>query len=338
MDIDRLIEDVNEGKDLTEQSSYDMIKAMINSSITSSQTGQLLRGLKTKGETVDELVGASLALRDASEKLDIKLSNAVDTCGTGGDHSNTFNISTTATFVAAGAGVKIAKHHNRAISSRSGSADLLEELGIDIEASRKKAVSALEEVGLTFIFAPAYHKAVKNVATVRKELKIRTIFNLLGPLTNPTALTRHVTGVFGSEYALKMAEALKRLGSTRAFILHGIEDRLDEASTTCSTLVVELDNDMIKSYKIEPEDLGIKRVMLKDIAGGDSKANKEIAIRVLDGKVSAHSDIVILNGAFIIMAAGLTDDIHEAKDRATASLLSGQARRKLDQLVEFFKS
>jgi anthranilate phosphoribosyltransferase len=258
----------------------------------------------------------------------------VDTSGTGGDASGTFNISTATAFVTAGAGVRVAKHGNRSISSKCGSADVMEALGVKIQLSPERTVQCLREVGICFLYAPDLHPAMKQVQTVRRELRMRTMFNLLGPLTNPARASGQVVGVYSIDLVEKLAEALSMLGLRRALVVHGL-DGLDEITITGPTRVAEVREGMVRTYEVTPEEFGFKCAPLADIRGSDAPENAEIIRALLSGKKSAHRDVVLLNCAAALVAAGRADHIAEAVPIAAHSIDSGAATKMLDALARF---
>ncbi|HEU5411686.1 MAG TPA: anthranilate phosphoribosyltransferase [Candidatus Acidoferrales bacterium] len=304
----------------------------------------LLIALRMKGETVDELVGFATAMRrhatpifaPGHSRADEML---VDTCGTGGDGCNTFNISTAAAFVVAGAGVRVAKHGNRAASSRTGAADVLEQLGVVIEQPAARVRQAIEEIGIGFLFAPAIHTAMKHAMPARRALGVRTVFNLLGPLTNPAGAAAQVVGVSTPHLTELLARALAELGVRRAFVVHGA-DGLDEISLSAETHVAEVSGGTIRAYKISPEDFGLHRAPLEAIAGGDAKANAEIIHKILGRSLlyrahTPHRDIVLANASAALVAAGRAGSFKDGVRLAAESIDSGAAREKLDSLVRF---
>jgi anthranilate phosphoribosyltransferase len=322
---------------------------------TDAQIAALLIALRMKGETVEEIVGFAEAIRAAAAPLPIERSGAaiavtgtgrealaeecendslVDTSGTGGDASGTFNISTATALVTAGAGVRVAKHGNRSISSKCGSADVVEALGVNIQLSPERAAQCLREVGICFLFAPNLHPAMKQVQGVRRELRMRTMFNLLGPLTNPARANGQVVGVYSLELVEKLAEALSMLGLRRALVVHGL-DGLDEITVTGVTRIAEAREGSVRSFEVEPEEFGMKRAALEQISGGDVVENAEIIRAVLGGEKSPRRDVVLLNAAAALVAAGRADHIAGAVPLAEKSIDSGAAAGKLQALVQF---
>jgi len=317
---------------------------------TDAQIAALLVALRMKGETVEEIVGFAEAIRAAATPLPISLVGAreasaldlsgtgldalVDTCGTGGDASGTFNISTAAAFVTAGAGVHVAKHGNRSLTSKCGSADVMEALGVNIQLSPARAAQCLREIGICFLYAPDLHVSMKQVQKVRRELRLRTMFNLLGPLTNPAHASGQVVGVYALEMVEKLAEALSMLGLHRALVVHGL-DGLDEITITGPTRVAEARDGIVRTYEVDPEEFDMKRATLEDISGGDAAENAVIVREVLSGKPSPRRDVVLLNSAAALVAAGRTDHLADAIPMAAQSIDSGAAAAKLSALVNF---
>ena len=322
---------------------------------TDAQIAALLIALRMKGETVEEIVGFAEAIRAAAAPLPIERNGAaiavtgtgrealaeecendslVDTSGTGGDASGTFNISTATALVTAGAGVRVAKHGNRSISSKCGSADVVEALGVDIQLLPERAAQCLREVGICFLYAPNLHPAMKQVQGVRRELRMRTMFNLLGPLTNPARANGQVVGVYSLELVEKLAEALSMLGLRRALVVHGL-DGLDEITITGVTRIAEAREGSVRSFEVEPEEFGMKRAPLEQISGGDAAENAGIIQAVLGGERSPRRDVVLLNAAAALVAAGRADHLAAAMPLAVRSIDSGAALGKLQALVRF---
>lgn len=318
-------------EDLTEDETRIVINEIMNKEAASSQIGAFLLGLKIKGETTDEILGAIRALRDNMIKIDVDRNNLIDTCGTGGDGGKTFNISTASAIIAASGGAKVAKHGNRAISSKSGSADVLKELGIDINMKKEDSEREILNKGMSFLFAPNYHNAMRNVANERAELKIRTIFNLVGPLSNPASLTGQLLGVYDDKLMKTIAEVLSKLGLNRALIVHG-DDGLDEITITTTTSIYEVTLGEIKNYKLDPTSYGIKKASLNDIGGGNPKENSKIILDILKGKRSSKRDIVVLNSAAALYVGEIVDSIEEGIIKANYLIDSGLAYKKYIQL------
>ena len=312
---------------------------------TDAQIAALLVALHMKGETVEEIVGFAEAIRQAATPLPVHRNSTVDvsgterdalvdTCGTGGDASGTFNISTATALVVAGAGVRVAKHGNRSVTSKCGSADVMEALGVNIGLPPARVAACLEEVGMAFLFAPAMHSAMKYVQPARRELRLRTVFNLLGPLTNPAQASAQVVGVYSAELVEKLAEALSMLGLRRALVVHG-NDGLDEITITTSTRVAEVRDGAVRTYEVTPEDFGLRQATMDDISGGDAAANAEIIREILIGKKFPCRDVTLLNAAAALVAGGKANHIAEAIPIAADAIDSGAAGRKLEALVRF---
>ena len=312
---------------------------------TDAQIAALLVALHMKGETVEEIVGFAEAIRSAAVPLDLHPNHMVDvsgtgrdalvdTCGTGGDASGTFNISTATALVVAGAGVRVAKHGNRSVTSKCGSADVMEALGVNINLPPARLAVCLEEIGITFLFAPAVHSAMKYVQSARRELRLRTVFNLLGPLTNPAHASAQVVGVYSVALVEKLAEALSMLGLHRALVVHGL-DGLDEITITGPTRIAELREGTVRTYEVTPEEFGMNRGTLDEISGGDAAANAYIIRDILAGKKSPRKDVVLLNAAAALLAAGKVDHLADALPLASKSIDSGAASEKLQALVRF---
>jgi anthranilate phosphoribosyltransferase len=324
-------------QDLTAADARAAMQTILRGEASPPQIAGFLVALRMKGETVDELVGFARAMREMAVPVNHGLAGEalLDTCGTGGDGAGTFNISTVAAFVVAGAGVRVAKHGNRAISSKGGgSADLLESLGIDITFSPEDAARAIREVGIGFLFAPAIHTAMKHAQPVRRELQLRTVFNLLGPLTNPAGATAQVVGAPSAKAARLMAGALAALGLPRGFVVHG-SDGLDEITTTGPTLVFEIRNGAVEQRTLDTYDFGVPRAAPEKLKGGDAARNAEIANAILAGETGAARDIVLVNAAAGLVAAGKVDTFLEGVAAAVVSIDSGAARGKVEALARF---
>jgi anthranilate phosphoribosyltransferase len=348
--IDSMITDAlqriaNERESLTREEARAVMTEVFSGGATDAQIAALLVALHMKGETVEEIVGFAEAMRSAAEPLPLRQSSGlsvsstgrdllVDTCGTGGDARGTFNISTASAFVVAGAGVRVAKHGNRSLSSKCGSADVMEALGVKISLPPAVLARCLEEVGIVFLFAPAMHSAMKYVQPARRELRLRTIFNLLGPLTNPARASAQVVGVYSLDLVEKLAEALSMLGVHRALVVHGL-DGLDEITITGPTRIAEVRDGNVRTYEVTPEEFGIKRATLEELSGGDAAANAAIIRDILAGKKSPRRDVVLLNTAAALVAAGKTEHLGDALPFAARSIDSGAAAGKLDALVRF---
>ena len=345
MIIDSLHRIANDRQSLTRVEAHDVMTEILGGECTDAQIAAFLVALHMKGETVEEIVGFAEAIREAAAPLRIHQDSAldvsgtgrdalVDTCGTGGDASGTFNISTATAFVAAGAGVRVAKHGNRSLTSKCGSADVMEALGVNIGLPSDKLAACLDEIGIVFLFAPAMHAAMKHVQTARRELRLRTVFNLLGPLTNPANASAQVVGVYSVELVEKLAEALSMLGLQRAMVVHGL-DGLDEITITAPTRIAEVRGGNVRSYEVTPEEFGIPRTSVEEIQGGDAAGNATIIRNVLAGKKSPQRDVVLLNAAAALVVAGKADHLRDALPLAAESIDSGSAARKLKALVAF---
>ncbi len=328
---------VVDGSDLKENEMVSAMTEIMEGDVTDSQLAAFLTALHVKGETVAEIVGAAKVMRAKAEKLNIKATPLVDTCGTGGDGANTFNISTASALVAAGAGVNIAKHGNRAVSSRSGSADVLKCLGVNLDASLPTVKRCVEKAGIGFLFAPLMHKAMKHAAGVRKELGFRTIFNVLGPLTNPANAQAQVLGVFDAKWVQPLAEVLDELGCSHALVVHGV-DGLDEITLTGESHIAELKKGKVSSYNLDPDKLGFEICFSEDLKGGTPEENAAMIEAILNGEKGPRRDIVLLNSAAAIYVAGKTDSLELAIQLAADSIESGKAREKLEDLCRITNS
>lgn len=297
---------------------------------TDAQIGAFLTALRIKGETVEEIAGAARIMREKAFKINAP-ENVVDTCGTGGDMSGTFNISTTTAIVVAACGIPVAKHGNRSISSQSGSADVLEALGVNIELPPEKVEECLKETNFGFLFAPLFHPAMKFAVVPRREIGIRTIFNILGPLTNPANAKRQILGVFSSKLTATLAAVLGSLGAVDAMVVHG-EDGLDEITICDGTRVSRFKDGKVESFFISPEDFGFKRADLVDLIGGGKKENAEIILSILNGEISPRRDIVLMNSAAAVVVAGLTEDLKTARQIAEDAIDSKKAIKKLEEI------
>jgi anthranilate phosphoribosyltransferase len=335
----------NHRESLSRQEAREVMTEIFSGKATDAQIAALLVALHMKGETVEEIVGCAEAIREAAEPLPIQESATlivsgtgrdalVDTCGTGGDASGTFNISTATAFVVAGAGVRVAKHGNRSLSSKCGSADVMEVLGVKISLPTAVLASCLEDVGMVFLFAPSIHSAMKYVQPARRQLRLRTIFNLLGPLTNPAGASAQVVGVYSVDLVEKLAEALSMLGLHRALVVHGL-DGLDEITITGPTRIAEVRDGKVRTYEVTPEEFGMKRGKLEDISGGDAYTNAAIIRDILSGTRSHKRDVVLLNAAAALVAAGKSDNLANAIPLAEQSIDSGAAAAKMHALVQF---
>jgi len=328
---------VIEGKDLTQAETAEAFDLIMSGEATPAQIGAFIVALRMKGESVDEIAGGALSMRRHAVFIDPGGLPVVDTCGTGGDTCGTFNISTTAAFVVAGAGVPVTKHGNRAISSKCGSADLLEELGVNIDVTPEIIEECVRDVGIGFLFAPKLHPAMKHAMGPRRELGVRTIFNMLGPLTNPAGAKGQIIGVFSPELTEPFANVLRMLGSKRAFVVHG-NDGMDEITTTTTTRVSELVNGKVHTHEFDPLAFIENYADTSDLAGGDRATNAGITRRVLSGEKGPCRDIVCLNAAAAIAAGGKADNIQHGWKLAQESIDSGKARKALDGLIKATKT
>ncbi len=315
---------------LSEQEMSECIKEIMEGRATDAQIGGFLTALRMKGETVDEITGAAKIMRQKATTIKAP-EGVIDTCGTGGDMLHTFNISTTTAFVIAGAGIPVAKHGNRSVSSQSGSADVLEALGLKIDLSPEKVERCLFETGFGFLFAPLFHPAMKFAIGPRREIGIRTIFNILGPITNPAGAKKQVIGVFSEKLTEILAMVLGNLGAKDAMVVHG-EDGLDEVSTSGKTMVSRFRNGKLESFFVQPEDFGIFRNNIEQIRGGDKKKNAAITLSILKGEKGPKRDIVLVNSAIAFIIAGLTQDFKVARSIAEDSIDSGKALKKLEEV------
>jgi anthranilate phosphoribosyltransferase len=323
-----------EGLDLTREEATAAMQCIMNGEATDAQIGGFLVAMRLKGETVEEIASFARVMREKAVWIDPGGVEVLDTCGTGGDGAHTFNISTVAAFVAAGAGIRVAKHGNRSVSSKCGSADVLLELGIRIDLPPERVSACLHEVGIAFLFAPLLHASMKYAIGPRRELGVRTFFNILGPMTNPAGASRQLMGVYSHDLVEKIAGVLADLGSERAFVVHG-SDGLDEITTTGESTVAEISGGGISQLTVAPEDFGIPRASRDDLTGGSAKENAALLTAVLSGEKGPARDIVLLNSAFAICAGGLADTPGEGFRLARESLDSGAALEKYRKLKEF---
>lgn len=331
VDFKALIAHLATGANLSREQAAGAFDIMMSGEATPSQMGALLMALRVRGETVDEITGAVSAMRSKMLRVEAP-ANAVDVVGTGGDASGSYNISTCAAFIVAGAGVPVAKHGNRALSSRSGAADVLSALGIKIDLAPEAISRCIHEAGIGFMFAPSHHPAMKHVGPTRVELGTRTIFNLLGPLSNPADVKRQMVGVFSKQWVEPLAHVLKNLGSERAMVVHG-SDGLDEITTSGPTTVASLENGNVRMFEISPEDVGLMRAPREALLGGDAQTNADALKSVLEGKKGAFYDIAVFNAAAALAVAGVAKDLKGGVVLAQASIKSGEAEGRLDRLI-----
>ena len=323
------------GEHLTVEEASEALNTIMTGQATDVQIAGLLIALRAKGETVDEIVGFAKTMREHAVKISIDDPNAIDMCGTGGDCSGTFNISTIASFVSAGAGVTVAKHGNKSVSSRAGSADLLATLGVNIQCSPEVTQECINSIGIGFLFAPLFHPAMKYAAKPRMELGVRSIFNMLGPLTNPAGIKRQLIGVYQPEITSTIASALQKLGAEKACVVHS-KDGLDEVSLADETTVNEVEKEATtKEYKLKPSDFGFPNYERKYFMGGDKESNAKIALNILKGEKSPARDIVVANSALGIYVAGKAKSLLEARQMAEESIDSNRAYDKLQKLIEY---
>jgi anthranilate phosphoribosyltransferase len=330
-DFKALIGKVATGAALTRDEAAGAFDVMMSGEATPSQMGGLLMALRVRGETIDEITGAVATMRAKMLKVEAP-PDAIDVVGTGGDASGSYNISTCAALIVAGAGVPVAKHGNRALSSRSGAADVLAALGVRIDLAPDGISRCIAEAGIGFMFAPAHHPAMKHVGPTRVELATRTIFNLLGPLSNPAGVRRQMIGVFSRHWVEPLAQVLKNLGAERAYVVHG-SDGLDEITTSGPTSVAALENGAVKTFEIAPEDVGLPKAKPEALRGGDAEANAAALLAVLKGSKGPFRDIAVFNAAAALVVAGRTKDLKEGVTAAKKSLDSGEAEGRLDRLI-----
>jgi len=336
MSLVPFLEIVISKRDLDAAQAREAMLSILDGAASTAQIAAFLVALRMKGETVQEVVGFARAMREKAARVDPgpDARPLVDTCGTGGDGAGTFNISTVTAFVVAGAGARVAKHGNRSISSRCGSADVMEGLGVNVGLSPELVARSIRETGIGFLFAPAIHTATKHAQPARLELKTRTVFNLLGPLTNPAGAGAQLAGAPSPEAAALIAEALAALGLPRGFVVHG-SDGLDEITTTGPTLAFEIRDGSVTRREFTPEDFGVACASIEDLRGGDREVNCEIVRAILSGAAGAQRDIVVVNAAAVLVAAGMARDFREGAARAAESIDSGAARGKLRALAQF---
>ncbi len=334
MDIKAALAHVISRQNLDEGQAEAVMEQIMTGQATPAQIGGLLIALRMKGETVAEVTGFARAMRRNAIPVHPRCELLVDTCGTGGDGVSTFNISTVAAFVVAGMGLAVAKHGNRAMSSRCGSADVLGALGVNLDLPPEETAACIEEVGMGFLFAPKLHPAMKHAIGPRREMAVRTVFNILGPLTNPAGAQVQVMGVYDGTLTEMLANVLAALGSRAAFVVHGA-DGLDELSTTGPNRVSQLQAGQVRTFDLDPAELGLPRASLVDLAGGEAEANAAIVRSILDGESGPRRDVVLLNAAACLVAGGLAADMRQGIALGAQSIDSGAARAKLDRLVAF---
>jgi len=327
--IDRLVNRI----DLSEAEMIDVMNQIMTGEATPLQVAAILTALRMKGETVDEITGAARVMREKAHRVNVGTKTVLDTCGTGGDQKGTFNISTTSAFVLAGAGVNVAKHGNRSVSSLSGSADVLGALGVKVDAPKERVEQCIAKIGIGFLFAPLLHEAMKYAVQPRRDIGIRTIFNILGPLTNPAMATHQLIGIYSGALVGLVAHVLNNLGSARAMVVHGLEG-LDEISLCGPTKVAELRGGEVKEYMVEPEQFGFTSCRLEELHGGNPDESAAIVRGVLESKKGPARDVVLLNSGAALYISGTAGTIQDGIRLAAESIDSGKARRKLAELVE----
>ncbi len=337
MNIKDAIQKTIQGDSLTSEESHQVATEIMEGKATDSQIGALLVSLRVKGETIDEITGFAKTMREKATPIPCTAQDLVDTCGTGGDRSGSFNISTLSAIVAAGAGCPVAKHGNRSVSSLCGSADVLKALGVNLEITPETAALCIDHAGIGFLFAPLLHQAMKYAIGPRREMGIRTIFNVLGPLTNPAGAKRQVMGVFNPDLTEPIANVLKNLGSEHVMVVHG-EDGLDEMTVTGKTRISELKDGTVRTYHLDPESVGMKKASAGSLKGGDAEENAAIVRGILNGEQGPRRDTVLLNAGAVIYVGGRAPDLAEGIRLAQEAVDSGEAMKRLEALVQISKS
>lgn len=337
MDMPSAIRAVTEGRDLSEAEMGAVMRLVMTGQATPAQIGGFLIGLRMKGETVDEIAAAARLMRELAVRVDLDKRHLVDTCGTGGDGARTFNISTASAFVVAAAGGRVAKHGNRSVSSRSGSSDLLEAAGIRLDLTPAQVAACVDQVGVGFMFAPAHHGAMKHAIGPRREMGVRTLFNLLGPLTNPADAPNQVIGVFAERWLQPVARVMGKLGSRHVLVVHSV-DGMDEISISGPTRVAEMRDGELTVYEIRPEDFGLAVAPIESLVVNDPAESLERVLQVLDGVPGPAGDVVALNAGAAIYAAGLSSTLGEGVERARETIVGGEGRARFDELLRFTRS
>ena len=337
MEMQQALQTLLEKHNLTGEQMHDVMRQIMTGGATDAQIGGFLIALRCKGETIEEIAAAAEVMRELATKVQVSGDHVIDTCGTGGDGANTFNISTTAAFVVAAAGGQVAKHGNRSVSSCCGSADVLEAAGVNLDLNPTQVARCVKEIGVGFLFAPKHHSAMRHAIGPRKEMGVRTLFNLLGPLSNPARAPNQLIGVFSREWVRPMAEVLKKLGSNHVMVVNA-EDGLDEISIAASTYVAELKNGNINCYSLTPVQFGFKRGSLADLAVKDVASSLAMMQSVLDNEAGPARDIVALNAGAAIYAANLSDNLQSGIQKALQAIAGGAAKAKLDALIQFTNS
>jgi len=331
-ELKAVIHKVSTGATLERSEMRTALDAMMSGDATHAQMGAFLMALRVRGETIDEITGAAEFMRARMTTVEAP-SDAIDIVGTGGDNHGTYNVSTCATFVAAGAGAKIAKHGNRSVSSKSGASDVLAALGVKLDITPETVARCIAEAGVGFMWAPLHHSAMKHWAPIRGELGIRTIFNVLGPICNPATVKRQIVGVYASELVKPIANVLNNLGSEHVWVVHG-HDGMDEMTTTGSTTIAELKNGKIEIFEVTPADAGLLPAKMSDLVGGDASVNASAIQRVLDGNHEPFRDIVLLNAGAALVVADISPDLRTGVEAATAAIDNGAAKQTLEKLIE----
>ena len=337
MTIQQAIQTLLNKQNLSTEEMRAVMRLIMSGQVTDAQMSAFLIALRCKGESIDEIATAVEVMRELANKVHIQGDHVIDTCGTGGDGANTFNISTTCAFVVAAAGGQVAKHGNRSVSSTCGSADLLEAAGVNLDLTTEQVTQCVNDIGVGFLFAPKHHGAMKHTITVRKEMGVRTLFNLLGPLSNPASAPNQLIGVFARDWVEPLAQVLKKLGSQHVLVVNA-EDGLDEISIASDTHVAELKDGQVLTYTISPEQFGFKRASLKDLAVTDAASSLVMVESVLNNTTSPAKDIVLLNAGAAIYAANMTDTLAEGIQKAQEVIASGAARAKFDALIAYSKT
>ncbi len=337
MHIQQALQTLLNKQNLSSEQMRDVMRLIMSGQATDAQIGGFLIALRCKGETIDEIAAAAEVMRELAAKVNVKGDHVIDTCGTGGDGANTFNISTTCAFVVAAAGGQVAKHGNRSVSSCCGSADVLEAAGVNLDLTAEQVAQCVNEIGVGFLFAPNHHGAMKYTRNARKEMGVRTLFNLLGPLSNPAAAPNQLIGVFAKEWVEPLAQALKKLGSHHVLVVNA-DDGLDEISIASASNIAELKDGEVSCYTITPEQFGFKRAHLAELAVEDAASSLEMVKSVLDNKVGAARDIVVLNAGAAIYAANITDTLAAGIAKADQLIASGAAKAKFDALIAYSKT
>jgi len=337
MDIKQALQAVLNKQNLTPEQMRTVMRQIMSGHAGDAQIAGFLIALRCKGETIDEIAAAAEVMRELADKVAVSGEHIIDTCGTGGDGANTFNISTTCAFVVAAAGGRVAKHGNRSVSSSCGSADVLEAAGVNLDLSAEQVAECVNDIGVGFLFAPKHHGAMKHTSNVRKEMGVRTLFNLLGPLANPAGAPNQLIGVFAKQWLEPLAQALKKLGSRHVLVVNA-DDGLDEISIASASSIVELKNGEVVAYTVTPEQFGFKRADLKELAVTDAASSLGLINAVLDNQPGAATDIVLLNAGAAIYAADITDTLADGIAKARQLIANGAARAKFNALIAYSTS